>query len=82
MFCLLLQGPLGWQSLESFLPRDMDLFVNANDHADISAISWEAAIQKHVEEELYSSSLRVVATFLSILTSCFVYVACSLFLGG
>lgn len=63
IFCLLLQGPLGWQSLESFPPRDVDLFVNSNDHADISAISWEAAIQKHVEEELYASSLRVVATF-------------------
>lgn len=55
---LYVQGPLGWQSLESFPPRDVDLFVNSNDHADISAISWEAAIQKHVEEELYASSLR------------------------
>ncbi|RVW55231.1 hypothetical protein CK203_067014 [Vitis vinifera] len=63
---LYVQGPLGWQSLESFPPRDVDLFVNSNDHADISAISWEAAIQKHVEEELYASSLRVVESGLGL----------------
>ncbi|XP_059642353.1 uncharacterized protein LOC132284280 isoform X2 [Cornus florida] len=61
---LYVQGPLGWQSLaglttgESFLLRDIDFFVNANEHADITAMSWEAAIQKHVEEELYSSSIE------------------------
>lgn len=65
IFCSSLQGPLGLQSLESFLPRDMNPFANSNDHDDISAISWEAAIQKHVEEELYASSLRVVTTFSS-----------------
>ncbi|KAK9272701.1 hypothetical protein L1049_003078 [Liquidambar formosana] len=60
---LYVQGPLGWQSLadlptgESFLDRDFDLFINANEHTEISAMSWEAAIQKRVEEELYDSSL-------------------------
>ncbi|KAI8029134.1 hypothetical protein LOK49_LG01G02035 [Camellia lanceoleosa] len=59
---LYVQGPLGWQSLAGvpageFPLRDIDFFVNADEHAEISAISWEAAIQKHVEE-LYASSLE------------------------
>lgn len=37
---------------ETFLPRDVD-------HAAISPMSWEIAIQKHIEEELYDSSLKV-----------------------
>ncbi|KAK2975888.1 hypothetical protein RJ640_015319 [Escallonia rubra] len=62
---LYVQGPLGWQSLaglstgESFLLGDIDYIVNANENAEIKAISWEAAIQKHVEEELYDSALEV-----------------------
>ncbi|XP_031108009.1 uncharacterized protein LOC116012576 isoform X2 [Ipomoea triloba] len=54
---LYIQGPLGWQSFtdlpmyETFLPRDVD-------HAAISPMSWEIAIQKHIEEELYDSSLK------------------------
>ncbi|KAA8530957.1 hypothetical protein F0562_005676 [Nyssa sinensis] len=61
---LFVEGPLGWPSLvglttgESFLLRDIDFFINANEHAEISSVSWEAAIQKHVEEELYASSLE------------------------
>lgn len=60
---LYVQGPLGWQSLagpstgESSLDRDIDLFIDAGEHTEISAISWEAAIKKRVEEELYNSSL-------------------------
>ncbi|KAE7998209.1 hypothetical protein FH972_002775 [Carpinus fangiana] len=60
---LYVQGPLGWQSLsglpigESLLDRDTDFFVSADENAEISAISWEATIQKHIEEELYDSSL-------------------------
>ncbi|KAG6721774.1 hypothetical protein I3842_03G128800 [Carya illinoinensis] len=56
------QGPLGWQSLsglpvgESLLDRDIDFFINADEQAEISAVSWEATIQKHIEEELYNSS--------------------------
>ncbi|KAE8706827.1 ubiquitin carboxyl-terminal hydrolase 27-like [Hibiscus syriacus] len=61
---LYLQGPLGWQSLsglptgESLLDRDVDFYINADEQAEINAISWEATIQKHVEEELYHSSLK------------------------
>ena len=68
-FVLLLQGPLGWQSLAEmptgeFPLRDIDYFVNADEHAEISAMSWETAIQKHVEEELSASSIEVVEIFL------------------
>ncbi|XP_027367445.1 uncharacterized protein LOC113873502 isoform X2 [Abrus precatorius] len=62
---LYVQGPLGCQSFSGFptgetlLHRDIDLFVNADDvHAEISAISWEATIQRHIEEELYSPLLE------------------------
>ncbi|KAK8653527.1 hypothetical protein V6N13_127522 [Hibiscus sabdariffa] len=60
---LYVQGPLGWQSLsglptgESLLDRDINFYINA-EQAEINAISWEATIQKHVEEELYHSSLK------------------------
>ncbi|CAK9137988.1 unnamed protein product [Ilex paraguariensis] len=63
---LYVQGPLGWQSLaglhtgESFLLGDINYLVNADVHAEISPMSWEAAIQKHVEEELYASSLEEI----------------------
>ncbi|XP_052197729.1 uncharacterized protein LOC127804771 isoform X2 [Diospyros lotus] len=60
---LYVQGPLGWQSLvglpaEDFPLRDVDFLVNADEQVQISAMSWEAALQKHVEEELYASSLE------------------------
>ncbi|KAF5727678.1 hypothetical protein HS088_TW22G01374 [Tripterygium wilfordii] len=61
---LYVQGPLGWQSVsclptgESLLDRDVDFYINAEEHTEISAISWEATIQKHVEEELYDSSIE------------------------
>uniref|UniRef100_A0A2N9FSI1 Spatacsin C-terminal domain-containing protein n=1 Tax=Fagus sylvatica TaxID=28930 RepID=A0A2N9FSI1_FAGSY len=61
---LYVQGPLGWQSLsglpvgQSLLDRDMEFFINADEHVEIGAVSWEATIQKHVEEELYDSSLE------------------------
>ncbi|GMI67631.1 hypothetical protein like AT4G39420 [Hibiscus trionum] len=61
---LYVQGPLGWQSLsglptgESLLDRDIDFYINTDEQAEINAISWEATIQKHVEEELYHSSLK------------------------
>lgn len=64
---MIFQGPLGWQSLsdlslgESLLDRDIDFFITADEHAEISAISWEATIQKRIEEELYDSSLVVCA---------------------
>lgn len=64
--CLLLQGPLGCQSL-SGLPRgetlpvtDIDYLVNANEKVEISAMTWETAIQKHVEKEFYASSTEVI----------------------
>ncbi|XWS41450.1 hypothetical protein CRYUN_Cryun17cG0082900 [Craigia yunnanensis] len=61
---LYVQGPLGWQSLlglpteESLLDRDIDFYINADEQTDINAISWEVTIQKHVEKELYHSSLE------------------------
>ncbi|XP_022741667.1 uncharacterized protein LOC111293165 isoform X2 [Durio zibethinus] len=61
---LYVQGPLGWQSLsglptgESLLDRDIEFYINADEQTQINAISWEATIQKHVEEELYHSSLK------------------------
>ncbi|KAL5555832.1 hypothetical protein UlMin_038068 [Ulmus minor] len=61
---LYVQGPLGWQSIsgmppgETFLHREIDFFINIDDQAEISAISWEAAIQKHIEEELYDPALE------------------------
>jgi hypothetical protein len=67
--CIMFQGPLGWQSLsglpvgQSLLDRDMEFFINADEHVEIGAVSWEATIQKHVEEELYDSSLEVCAYF-------------------
>ncbi|XVF61790.1 hypothetical protein PTKIN_Ptkin08bG0158700 [Pterospermum kingtungense] len=86
---LYVQGPLGWQSLsglptgESLLDRDIDFYINADEPTEINAISWEATIQKHVEEELYHSSLeetglglehhlhrgRALAAFNQLLTS-------------
>lgn len=61
---LYVQGPIGWQSLadsetdELSLLRDIYYVVNSSGHAQISATSWEAAIQRHIEEELYASSLE------------------------
>ncbi|XP_061972823.1 uncharacterized protein LOC133695068 isoform X1 [Populus nigra] len=56
-----IQGPLGWQSL-SGLPagecRDFDFFMHAEEHTEINGVYWEATIQKHVQEELYNSSLE------------------------
>ncbi|KAH7860687.1 hypothetical protein Vadar_016791 [Vaccinium darrowii] len=61
---LYVQGPLGCHSLAGlptgeFPLGENDFFVNSDEHAEISAMSWEAAIQKHVEEELSFSSLEV-----------------------
>lgn len=62
---IILQGPLGCQSFSEFptggalLHRDIDLLVSADLHAEISAVSWEATIQRHVEEELHGPLLEV-----------------------
>ncbi|XP_058111329.1 uncharacterized protein LOC131254340 isoform X2 [Magnolia sinica] len=62
---IFVQGPLGWQSLggvthtgESFMHRNSYADSIANENAEIRAISWEAAIQKNIEEELYASSFE------------------------
>lgn len=39
--------------------RNFDYLANADDQSGITALSWEAAIQKHIEEELYPSSSEV-----------------------
>lgn len=67
-FVFSLQGPLGCHSLAGlptgeFPLGENDFFVNSDEHAEISAMSWEAAIQKHVEEELSFSSLEVLELF-------------------
>ncbi|XP_063949090.1 uncharacterized protein LOC108222676 isoform X2 [Daucus carota subsp. sativus] len=61
---LYVQGPLGCRSL-SGLPRgetlpvkDIEYLVNANENVEISAMTWETAIHKHVEEEFYASSTK------------------------
>ncbi|KAK9949869.1 hypothetical protein M0R45_005380 [Rubus argutus] len=58
------QGPLAWQSIsglpvgEGLLHRDIDFALNTDEDEEISALSWEATIQKHIEEELYNSALE------------------------
>lgn len=51
---------------ETLLRRDIDFFINVDEHAEISAVSWEATIQKHIEEELYDPALEVMIFSLSI----------------
>lgn len=66
---ILPQGPLGWQSVsglptgQTIWERDVYFFMNDDDHSEISPISWEATIQKHIEDELYDSSLKVCPTY-------------------
>ncbi|KAL1190297.1 hypothetical protein V5N11_016682 [Cardamine amara subsp. amara] len=56
---LYIQGPLGWLSFSGYptgeylLHRGVEFFINVDDPTQISAISWEAIIQKHIEEELH-----------------------------
>ena len=45
--------------VETLQHREIDFFMNVDEHAEINAISWEATIQKHVEEELYDPILEV-----------------------
>ena len=40
--------PLG----ETLRHREIDFFANVDENAEINAISWEATIQNHVEQEL------------------------------
>ena len=46
----LVQGPLGWQPVSG----DLGFVLDANENTGFSAISWEAAVQRSIEE-LYSS---------------------------
>ncbi|XXG85857.1 hypothetical protein AAC387_Pa11g0871 [Persea americana] len=59
------QGPLGWQSVggavpagESIPQRANYFDFNANGNAEFSSISWESAIHKSIEEELFASSFE------------------------
>ncbi|XP_028951098.2 uncharacterized protein [Malus domestica] len=60
---LYVQGPLGWQTVsglpigEGLLHRDAEFFINADEDTEFGAISLEATIQKHIQEELYNSAL-------------------------
>ncbi|XP_068653693.1 uncharacterized protein [Aristolochia californica] len=59
---IFVQGPLGWQSLtgggESSARRDIYFDFAGDENTHLSAISWEAAIQKNIEKEVYASSLE------------------------
>ncbi|OWM82276.1 hypothetical protein CDL15_Pgr001850 [Punica granatum] len=60
---LYIEDPLGWQSLAvpssaGYLFSKDDVFVNNNELAQITEISWEATIQRRIEEELFDSSLK------------------------
>ncbi|KAK4767669.1 hypothetical protein SAY86_015419 [Trapa natans] len=61
---LYIEDPLGWQSLAVppvsgyLFSEHVDLLVNHNELTEISEISWEATIQRHIEEELFDSSPR------------------------
>ncbi|XP_056696690.1 uncharacterized protein [Spinacia oleracea] len=61
---LFVQGPLGWQSMtsltaeEAYLQRDIEFLMNVQEYSEISAVSWEAAILKQIEQELYPSSIE------------------------
>lgn len=75
MFLVSQQGPINWHTLadsengELSMLRDIYYVVNSSGHAQISAMSWEASVQKHIEEELYASSLEVlISSALKILT--------------
>ncbi|KAF3534393.1 hypothetical protein DY000_02036196 [Brassica cretica] len=58
---LYIQGPLGWLSFSGYptgeylLHRGVEFFINVDDPTEISAVSWEAIIQKHIEEELHNT---------------------------
>ncbi|KAK6924171.1 Spatacsin, C-terminal domain [Dillenia turbinata] len=58
---LFVQGPLGWPSLADLPAQELMLHghfsfdIDVSEDAEICTVSWEAAIQKHVEE-LYNSS--------------------------
>ncbi|KAJ6768552.1 SPATACSIN [Salix koriyanagi] len=43
---------------ETLLYRDFDFITHNDEHTDINAIFWEETTQKHVQEELYDSSLE------------------------
>ncbi|WCJ29873.1 hypothetical protein M5689_011476 [Euphorbia peplus] len=61
---LYIQGPLGWQSFsglpvgDSLLDREIDFYIHADEHTEISSVSWEATIQKQIQEELFDSSIE------------------------
>ncbi|KAJ6413504.1 hypothetical protein OIU84_006325, partial [Salix udensis] len=61
---LYIQGPIGWQSVsglpagETLLYRDFDFIMHNDEHTEINAVFWEETTQKHVQEELYDSSLE------------------------
>lgn len=72
---LILQGPIGWQSLT--MHGDVDLFMNCDEVHNISEISWEALIQKHIEDELYDSSLKARChAYLMLIFVYFLYHLC------
>ncbi|XP_074295549.1 uncharacterized protein LOC141623336 [Silene latifolia] len=55
---LFVQGPLGWQATavsgeDPYAQRDIEILLSNQEYSEISAISWETAIQKQIEQELY-----------------------------
>lgn len=52
---------------ETLLHGEIDFSINVDEHAEIGAMSWEATIQKHIEEELYDPALEVMVLSLDML---------------
>ncbi|WZZ23449.1 hypothetical protein YC2023_006850 [Brassica napus] len=46
---------VGYPTGEYLLHRGVEFFINVDDPTEISAVSWEAIIQKHIEEELHNT---------------------------
>lgn len=63
---------------EAYLQRDIEFLMNVQEYSEISAVSWEAAILKQIEQELYPSSIEVSQDYLILLLQflclfCFVF---------
>lgn len=62
---LYVQGPFGWLSLSDLSSKTLsqlskyDHTTESEVQGTITALPWETIIQRHVEEELYASSLKV-----------------------
>jgi hypothetical protein len=49
----------GLPTADTLVYRDFDFFMHSDENTELNAVYWEATIQKHVQEELFDSSLEV-----------------------